>query len=95
MEGKNNFNVNYLKELSDFDFLKEKVLSSYVENGKINDEYNFKMVDFSEKLKSKYPDYEKHALFHRLIGGTPPDGCNKFDFLGEDSVVKFFLDMEK
>lgn len=50
--------------------------------------YN-QLVEFSQGLRSKYPDAEDYELFHFLICSTLQRPCSKYDFEGNDSVVKF------
>lgn len=46
--------------------------------------------EFYDKLREKYPDYENYEMYH--FGASTPRDCVKFDFPGEDSVVKFIED---
>lgn len=49
-----------------------------------------KVVEFSNEIKKKYPDYEKYLAYHILIGSTPDyENIDEFDFPKEDSVLKF------
>ena len=48
-----------------------------------------KIIEFAEKIKNKYPDYQDYMLYHLLIGSIPKSKLPKFDFPGEDSVEKF------
>ena len=41
-----------------------------------------------QKLESKYPDLRTYALYHLLIGSTPPDGIQNFDLPGGE-IEKF------
>ena len=48
-------------------------------------------IDFSNRLKEKYPDYDRRRAYHALIMSTMPDRTDVIeeDFPGEDSVVEF------
>ena len=48
-----------------------------------------KIIEFTERIKDKYPDYRDYELYHLLIGSTPGGKLPKFDFPGENSIEKF------
>ena len=56
--------------------------------------FNDKVIEKSEELNEKYPDALYYELYHVLIGSTPPEYVNKFEFPGDDSVEKFFRSLE-
>lgn len=52
------------------------------------------LIDFTSSLKKKYPDVQDYEMWHFLICSSLPPGVKlpKFDFDGEDSVLKFIKD---
>ena len=80
------------KAISDFDNLYSRISGK----GKEILKYFFSKKEiFHDNLKIKYPNRLEYMLYHKLIGSTPPDSCQKIDFLGDDSVLKFMHDFEK
>ena len=75
----------------------EEVLRSLKEKwsalSKIEDILSFhdRVFGKAKELRDKYPDYEDYKLYHLLIGSTVYDR-SKFDFPGEDSIIKFLED---
>jgi hypothetical protein len=83
------------KEQSNLEELKKKLWNNYYEPGTDESHTNKKILDFSAKLKEKYPDYMDYRMWYVLVGGTPDyQGEEKFDFPGEDSVVEFINSLE-
>jgi hypothetical protein len=55
-------------------------------------EYHKKMAAFAKKIREKYPDYDRHRCYHKLVGSTIPEDVPNIveeDFEGEDSVAGF------
>ena len=48
------------------------------------------IVEKSNQLKSKYPDYLDYEAYHVLISSTPHIQVKHLDFPGEDSIESFF-----
>jgi len=50
-----------------------------------------KLVEFVNKLKAKYKDYQDYVFYHMLIGSSVSDNhkLSKVDFPGDDSIEKF------
>jgi len=71
--------VNKVKEMRTFlHGLKGK-------RGEIRD----KIVDISDELGKNHPDSRETYLFHIMIySNIPREKCTRFDFEGEDSIVK-------
>lgn len=56
-------------------------------------EANNRICDITDKLEDKYPDAEEYRLYHVLAGSSPRGDCPKFDFPGDDSIVKTVEDL--
>ncbi len=53
------------------------------------DSFHEKIIEKSNELKQKYPDYIRYQLYHLFIFSTPNDTATEFDFPGEDSIETF------
>ncbi len=72
------------QEQIDLKWLKEKCANIWDDPDKYE-----KLLEFVEKLKTKYEDYQDYQLYHFLVGSTPAHELPKIDFSGEDSIEKF------
>ena len=61
-------------------------------------EFQDKLVEYANYIKTKYPNWNNYIVFHILIGSTPPDdnpNLTKYDFPEDDSVEKFIRSFVK
>lgn len=38
------------------------------------------VCELADALARRYPDYGQYRMFHVLVGGSPPNRCDKVDF---------------
>jgi len=81
-------NISPKAEAAKLDYYKEKLLRIKSDFANNREAYG-KIIRFGQELRAKYPDCEDYALFHVLIGSTPPEGfvAKMFDFPGDDSIA--------
>ncbi len=77
------------KELVDFYDIRGDVLILFHQLNR-NEDYRIEQKIFLDSIKKKHPDYENYELYYRTAGLKVPEKCSKFDFPGEDSVLKFY-----
>lgn len=67
-----------------------KVKKAFLLN-QYDEQFHDLIVDYARNIRNKYPDdYKEYILYQILISSTPgEEGCPKFDFPGEDSVLVF------
>ena len=85
--------LGHEKEMQEISLIKDKILKQYKDNFQKTSE---EMKNLARKLRDIYTSdtCQKTTLWHVLAGGTPPDTCTKFDFDGEDSIYKYFLNLK-
>ena len=71
-------------EQIDWERLKEKRALIYG-----NLEKYEKLIEFAERLKKEYGDYQDYKFYHFLVCSTPNSELSEVDFPGEDSVKDF------
>ncbi|MDP2709226.1 MAG: hypothetical protein Q8O93_04255 [bacterium] len=89
-------NQKLIEEQAVFDSIQKKKNELFGNKGLDEiKEMNTKIINYSKLLERNYPDFKQYYLLHALIGGSREDlkYCDKFDFPGEDSVVKFMDDL--
>jgi hypothetical protein len=52
-------------------------------------------MEYGITLMQKYPDIQQYSLFHLLNGSTPPEGTQKIDLPGADSILSFMEQQAK
>lgn len=52
------------------------------------------ITHFADGLRKRHPDWEQYELYHALISSTPHGPCEKHDFPGDDSVMKFIQELK-
>jgi hypothetical protein len=54
--------------------------------------FQSRLVEFTEHLRKKYPDYQNYRMYHFLVGSgalKPDERFTEDDFPGEDSIENF------
>lgn len=92
MSGENSFETNSEQPIIDEVRVKKNFLYSLKEKLM---EIHEKICDIADELEKKYPDTaeapgaREYYLFHIMINSTiDREACPKFDFPGDDSIVK-------
>jgi len=70
--------------------LKDKLLKFVnIEDFDLFSKIQERIVDFADRLRKKYPDFQDYSFYHLLAGSTLRGECPKKDFPGDDSVERF------
>jgi hypothetical protein len=88
MEKESSFDKEAIKE--ELGFILARINRKLVELG---GETNA-ITEKAQELRDKYPDYAEYELYHLLVGSTPKESLEKFDFPGSDSIERFIMDFD-
>jgi hypothetical protein len=75
----------------------EKIVLGYLETKFENayahapETFGHDSEEFAQKLRKRYPHFEKYRLYHLLAGSSAFKNCIEFDFPDEDSIEKFII----